>query len=73
MPKGVTESTNETVIELFILKSYLFSFFITAHYHCLELILMYYHIIHFKPINDLLPFSNTFMSSSILFLAAYIV
>ena len=49
--KSVAESTDEMIIELFIFKSYLFSFFITAHNYWLELIWIYYHIIHFKPAN----------------------
>ena len=53
IPKSVTESTDEMIIELFIFKSYLFSLFITAHNHCLELIWIYYHI-HFKPVIGLL-------------------
>ena len=51
IPKSVTEST-DVMIELFIFKSGLFSVFITAHNNCLELIWIYYHIIHFKPVND---------------------
>ena len=38
IPESVTESTDEMITELFILKSYLSSFFITAHNHCLGLI-----------------------------------
>ena len=37
---------------LFISKSYLFSFFITAHNHCLELLWIYYHIIIDKAVNE---------------------
>ena len=50
IPKSVTESTDEMIIELFMFKSYLFSFFIAAYNHCLELIWIY-HIIHFKPVS----------------------
>ena len=52
IPKNLAESTDEMIIELFIFKSYLFYFFITAHNHCLEFTWIYYHIIHFKPAND---------------------
>ena len=38
VPKSVTESTDEMIIELFKFKTYLFSLFITAHNHCLGLI-----------------------------------
>ena len=69
MPISVTESTDEMIIELFIFQ-YMFSFFITAHNHFLELIWIY---ILNQSMADLLSFSNTFMSSCILFLAAYIV
>ena len=31
IPKNLAESTDEMIIELFIFKSYLFSFFITAY------------------------------------------
>ena len=50
--KWAKKSTLEIIIELFIFTSYLFSFFITTLNHCLEVIWIYYHIIHFKPVNS---------------------
>ena len=57
IPKSVTESTDEMIIELFVFKSkrFLYSYiFITARNHCLELIWIYWtyldHIIYFSSI-----------------------
>ena len=51
--KRVTESTDEMIIESFMFKSYIcFVFLSQPFYHCLELIWIYYHIIHFKPVNS---------------------
>ena len=77
IPESVTESTDEMIIELFVFKSYLFSFLSQLD----NSVIIAWNVSGFTIISfilnqsmaDLLYFSNTFLSSSILFLVAYIV
>ena len=74
IPKSVTESTDEMILELFFLSH--ICFLILPQIIIIGWNLSRFTIISFilnKPIADLLSVCNTFMSSSILFLAVYTV
>ena len=77
IPESVTESTDEMIIELFVFKSYLFSFLSQLD----NSVIIAWNVSGFTIISfilnqsmaDLLSFSNILMSSSILSVAANIV